>query len=66
MLEGAHNMRGVENYPRGMALQAAICIVDDPQSESSYAVEEMTQDEFDKIEYKEVWKTLLEKFTIDE
>ncbi|CAK0792453.1 unnamed protein product [Prorocentrum cordatum] len=66
MLEGAHNRRGVENYPRSMAFQAAICIVDDPQNESSYAVEEMTQEEFDKIEYKEVWKNLLEKFTLDE
>ncbi|CAK0840096.1 unnamed protein product [Prorocentrum cordatum] len=65
MLEGAHNMRGVENYPRSMAFQAAICIVDDPQNESSYAVEEMTQEEFDKIEYKEVCKNLLEKFTLD-
>ncbi|CAK0874691.1 unnamed protein product, partial [Prorocentrum cordatum] len=66
MLEGARNVRGVENYPRSMAFQAAICIVDDPQSESSYVVEEMTQEEFDKIECKEVWKTLLAKFTIDE
>eukprot|EP00959_Pyramimonas_sp_CCMP1952_P401294 8408631-Pyramimonas_sp.AAC.1 len=44
MLEGARNMCGVENYPGSMAFQAAICIVDDPQSESSYAVDEIAQE----------------------
>ncbi|CAK0898077.1 unnamed protein product [Prorocentrum cordatum] len=65
-LEGGHSMRCVENYTRKIAFQAAICIVDDPQNEASYAVEEMTQADLDKTEYKMVWKALPEKFTIEE
>ena len=45
MLGSARNLRGAEKYPKQMALQAAICVANDPQNESSYAVEEMTQED---------------------